>query len=349
MKAEDHTTALRDSTVVITGGTGTFGHAATRALLEAGCGQVRIFSRDELKQDEMRRVYADPTIKFYLGDVRDVDSVRQAVKGANFVFHAAALKQVPSCEFFPMQAVMTNVIGTHHVVEAARDLGVERVVCLSTDKAAYPINVMGMTKALSEKVAQAAGRTRLEGDCVVASVRYGNVLHSRGSVVPVFASQILQGGPLTVTDPRMTRFLLALPTAIELVLYALTHARPGDLFIRKAPACTIAQLATALQRMFGVEQGFHTIGMRHGEKLHETLATTDELTRAEDRGDYFRIMMDDRDLNYGKYFTEGNPMQPALEDYTSETTVRLTDDEVETLLLSLPEVRESLDRYASRS
>lgn len=333
---------LAGRTVLITGGTGSFGQAAARVLLAAGCAEIRIFSRDELKQHDMRQELHEPNLRFHIGDVRDPESLEPAVRGADFVFHAAALKQVPSCEFFPMQAVLTNVVGTHNVIESAKRQGVERVVCLSTDKAAYPINAMGMTKALTEKIAQASARLRSQGDPVVAVVRYGNVLFSRGSVIPLFVDQIKRGRPLTITDPGMTRFLLPLPTAIDLVLFALAAAKPGDLFIRKAPACTIGDLAKALQELLGSDVAQTTIGMRHGEKLYETLATREELSRSEDLGDYYRVLMDDRDLNYGKYFDEGDPGEAQLDDYTSHNTQRLSVAEVRDLLGSLPEIQREI-------
>lgn len=332
-------TDYADRTVLVTGGTGSFGRIAAQMLLASGCREVRVFSRDELKQELMRQDFMDPRLRFHIGDVRDRDSVDAAMRGVDWVFHAAALKQVPSCEFFPMQAVLTNVVGAHNVIEVARRHDVERVVCLSTDKAAYPINAMGMTKALAEKVAQASARLRAEGDTVVAAVRYGNVLCSRGSVVPLFVKQIRDGGPITLTDPSMTRFLMSLTEALDLVLYALGHAQAGDLFIKKAPACTIGELSKALRHLLGAEVDEEVIGIRHGEKLFETLATRDELTRAEDHGDYYRIVMDDRDLNYGKYFSQGTRTDEVLDDYTSHNTTRLSVAEVQHVLAGLPEIQ----------
>lgn len=328
-----------DRIVLITGGTGSFGNAATERFLAAGVREVRILSRDEFKQDEMRRRFGDRRVSFYLGDVRDRAGVDTAMRGVDFVFHAAALKQVPSCEFFPMQAVMTNILGSNNVIESAIAHGVERVVCLGTDKAAYPINVMGMTKALMEKLAQAPARLGGPSSTVVATVRYGNVLASRGSVIPLFLSQIEAGGPITITEPSMTRFLLPLPHAIDLVLFAMEHARPGDLFIRKAPASTIGDLSAALQRISGRETEERIIGIRHGEKVFETLATDEELARSEDLGDYFRVAVDERDLNYSSYFTEGGRLGAASDDYTSHNTQRLSVDETIEVLLTLPEVR----------
>lgn len=330
---------FEDRTVLITGGTGSFGHAATTRFLDMGVRQVRILSRDEFKQDTMRRRFSDPRLSFYLGDVRDRAGVDAAMRGVDLVFHAAALKQVPSCEFFPMQAVMTNILGSNNVIESAIAHEVQRVLCLGTDKAAYPINAMGMTKALMEKLAQAAARLSESSATTVATVRYGNVLASRGSVVPLFLDQLAAGGPITMTEPSMTRFLLPLPRAIDLVVFAMAHARPGDLFIRRSPACTVADLSAALQRITGISVEEQVIGIRHGEKLFETLATREELARAEDLGDYFRVYIDDRDLNYGKYFTEGDPDNVAQEDYTSHNTRRLTVDETIEVLMTLPDVQ----------
>lgn len=333
---------LAGRTVLITGGTGSFGQAMSRHLLDRGVGEVRILSRDEAKQDVMRAGFADPRLKFFIGDVRSRGSVRQAMKGADLVFHAAALKQVPACEFFPLEAVQTNVLGSANVVDEAVELGVDRLVCLSTDKAVYPINAMGMTKALMEKVVQAAARSRAHSDTVVCSVRYGNVMFSRGSVIPLFVRQITSGSPLTVTEPTMTRFMLALAEAVELVEVALATGGQGDTFVRKAPACTLEDLVTALQRMFGTDGPVTVIGTRHGEKIYETLATKEELRRAEDLGDYFRVRMDDRDLNYEKYFSEGDLAEASTDDYHSHNALRLGVDEMEALLAGLPEMQAAL-------
>jgi len=330
------------STVLITGGTGSFGHEFLDYLKSRDCREVRIFSRDELKQEHMRVALADPKIKFYIGDVRDRDSVDNAMRSVDYVFHAAALKQVPSCEFFPMQAVFTNITGSHNVIESAVAHGVKRVVCLSTDKAVYPVNAMGMTKAMMEKVTQAAARVQSDGGTLLSSVRYGNVMASRGSVIPLFIKQMREGKPLTVTVPEMTRFLLSLPLAIELVAFAFEHGRQGDMFVRKAPACTVADLALALKNLFHSDVPVRVIGMRHGEKIYETLATREELVKAEDMGDYYRVPMDDRDLNYSKYFTEGDTSESALDDYTSHNTEQLDVAGVERLLLTLPEVQDEL-------
>jgi UDP-N-acetylglucosamine 4,6-dehydratase len=339
---------LRGKTLLITGGTGSFGRAVLSSLLDKGLREIRVFSRDELKQEQMRLDINNPRVKFLIGDVRSRDSVDSAMNGVDFVFHAAALKQVPSCDFFPMQAVYTNVIGSHNVIESAIAHEVRRVVCLSTDKAVYPVNAMGMTKALMEKVTQAATRSARSGGTVVLNVRYGNVMYSRGSVIPLFVKQIEAGGPVTVTEPGMTRFLLPLPQAIDLVLFAFAEGGPGDVFIRKSPACTVSDLVTALQDMFHSKVPTQVIGMRHGEKIYETLATREELRRAEDLGNYYRVRMDDRDLNYGKYFTEGDTREAATDDYTSHNTDRLNAAQVKRLLLGLPEIRAALANRRKR-
>lgn len=333
---------FRDATVLITGGTGSFGNALLDTLRPAGVREIRIFSRDELKQEHMRIKHNDPRLRFYIGDVRDRASLDSAMRGVNYVFHAAALKQVPSCEFFPMQAVMTNISGSANVLDAAVAAKVARVVCLSTDKAVYPINAMGMTKALMEKVTQAAARAQDSAGTILSSVRYGNVMCSRGSVIPLFIQQIRAGLPITVTVPEMTRFLLPLPQAIELVAFAFKHASQGDLFVRKSPACTVDALVVALQELFASDVPVKTIGMRHGEKIFETLCSREELSKADDMGDYYRVPMDGRDLNYGKYFTEGDARERDIEDYTSHNTTRLDVAGVKDLLLSLAEVREQL-------
>jgi len=333
----------RSSSVLITGGTGSFGRAMTKHLLGLGCGRIRILSRDEAKQDAMRSEFSDDALQFYIGDVRSRKSVDEAMKGVDYVFHAAALKQVPSCEFFPLEAVKTNVLGSSNVIDAAIDAGVKQAVCLSTDKAVLPINAMGMSKALMEKTVQAATRRIDDSETVISCVRYGNVLFSRGSVIPLFIGQIKQGRPITITDPHMTRFLLALGDAVKLVEFAFANARPGDLFVKKAPACTVEDLARALLDLFGATNEVKIIGMRHGEKLYETLATAEELRRADDMEDYFRIAPDNRDLNYAKYFTEGDNQALSLEDYHSHNTTRLSQDEVRDLLRELPEVSAELE------
>lgn len=330
--------SIDNKTILISGGTGSFGKAMVNRLLETKVSEIRIFSRDELKQELMRIEYKEPRLKFYIGDVRDRDSVDNAMQGVDYVFHAAALKQVPSCEFFPIQAVYTNILGGHNIIESAIAHKIKTIVCLSTDKAAYPINAMGMTKALLEKVAQAAARTEVCNDTVVCSVRYGNVMCSRGSVIPLFIDQIKKGLPITVTVPEMTRFLLPLRYSVDLVLFAFTNANPGDLFVKKAPACTIIDLAQAIKNIFKSDVEIKTIGIRHGEKLYETLVTKEELRRSEDMGDYYRISLDDRNLNYNLYFTEGDEEEAQIEDYHSHNTQRLNVKEVEELLLTLPEV-----------
>ncbi len=339
---------MRGKALLITGGTGSFGRTVLRSLLGKGLKEIRIFSRDEMKQEQMRLEINDPRVKFLIGDVRSRDSVDAAMGGVDYVFHAAALKQVPSCDFFPMQAVYTNVIGSHNVIESAMAHRVERVVCLSTDKAVYPINAMGMTKALMEKIAQAAARANTAGNTAVINVRYGNVMYSRGSVIPLFVRQIQAGGPVTVTEPGMTRFMLPLAEAIDLVLFAFVRGESGDIFIRKAPACTVSDLVAAMQTLFRTRVPVKVIGMRHGEKIYETLASREELRRAEDLRGYYRVRMDDRDLNYNKYFTEGDAREAATEDYTSHNTRRLTVKEVESLLLSLPEVKGELASWRNR-
>ena len=333
--------------LLITGGTGSFGHAFLQYALKQGVQEVRVFSRDEFKQEVMRKELHDLRVKYYLGDVRDRASVDRAMEGVDHVFHAAALKEVPSCEFFPIQAVMTNVLGSNNVIESAIVHGVKSVVCLSTDKAVQPANAMGMSKALMEKTAFAAARDeRHAKQTVIAVTRYGNVMCSRGSVIPLFIEKIKRGEPLTVTDPSMTRFLMSMDDAVGLVLFAMEHAEPGDLFIRKAPACTIGDLAVALKELFSSDVPVHVIGSRHGEKLHETLATAEELRRADDMGEYWRVHLDDRDLNYDKYLTEGDRGASATVDYTSATTQRLSVEESKALLAALPEIRREQDTSA---
>lgn len=334
--------SLADKVVMVTGGTGSFGKTMVRHLLDNGCKEIRIFSRDEWKQEDLRIRMANPALKFYIGDIRSRDSVDHAMKGVNLVFHAAALKQVPSCEFFPMQAVETNIIGSSNVIESAIESGVECCVCLGTDKAVYPVNSMGMTKAVMEKVAQAAARRLTESETRVCSVRYGNVMYSRGSVIPLFIRQIKQGNPLTVTDPRMTRFMLPLSDSVELVHFAFNHARQGDIFIKKAVASTIETLVLALKDLFNSDVEVRNIGTRHGEKLHEVLASAEELRRAEDLGDFYRISMDDRDLDYSKFFTEGDTELDANSDYSSDSGTLLDVEGTKQLLLRLPEIRDEL-------
>jgi UDP-N-acetylglucosamine 4,6-dehydratase len=329
---------LSGSTVLVTGGTGSFGSTMVRHLLTKNVSEVRILSRDEAKQDDMRRSLSDARSRFYLGDVRDYSSVADAMRGVDLVFHAAALKQVPSCEFFPAQAVLTNVNGSANVIEAAAAAGVGSVVCLSTDKAVYPVNTMGMTKALMEKTAQAFARNNPRSKTTVSVVRYGNVMYSRGSVLPLFVEQIKARKPLTLTDPAMTRFLMSLTESIELVEFAFANAASGDVFVRKAAACTVQDLALAVAGVFGVEPNLVTIGTRHGEKLYETLLSREEMAKAEDRGDYFRVPLDSRSLDYGLYFEKGDRLRPDVDDYTSHNTRRLDVAAVTALLLGLPEI-----------
>lgn len=330
--------------MLITGGTGSFGSTMARALLREGVAQIRVLSRDEAKQDNLRRSLRDERMRFYVGDVRDPASVDDAVRGVDKIFHAAALKQVPSCEFFPSQAVLTNVTGSHNVVEAAHRHGVGSVVMLSTDKAVYPINAMGMTKALMEKTAQAFARNNPDSATVVSVVRYGNVLQSRGSVVPLFLEQLEAGRPMTLTDPAMTRFLMSLDQSVDLVRYALLHAEPGDLFVRKAPAATVLSLAEGVAMLAGREAETTVIGTRHGEKVFETLLSREEVIRAEDHGDYFRVPLDARSLNYGLYFDEGDRAESRIDDYTSHNTTRLDAAGVAALLRGVPEVMADLAR-----
>jgi UDP-N-acetylglucosamine 4,6-dehydratase len=327
--------------VLITGGTGSFGQTMTRRLLDRDVGEVRVLSRDEAKQDAMRRALDDDRVRYYVGDVRDHDTVLRSMREVDHVFHAAALKQVPSCEFFPLEAVRTNVLGSENVIEAAERNGVESVVFLSTDKAVYPVNAMGMSKALMEKVAQAHARNNLRSRTTVSCVRYGNVMYSRGSVIPLFVEQIKIGRAPTVTNPAMTRFLMSLEESVELVEHAFSHARPGDVFIRKATACTIADLATALCQLFDVPAKFDMIGVRHGEKLDETLASREELTQAEDFGDFFRVPVDARDLNYALYVSVGDP-SAVTADFNSANAPRLGVPEIVALLHALPEIRAEL-------
>jgi UDP-glucose 4-epimerase len=329
-----------DRTLLITGGTGSFGNAVLRRFLDSALREIRIFSRDEKKQDDMRRRYRSAKLKFYLGDVRDARSVADAMRGTDFCFHAAALKQVPSCEFHPMQAVRTNVLGTENVLQAAVAAGVKRVVCLSTDKAVYPINAMGISKAMMEKVMAALSRN-LEGTgTVICGTRYGNVMASRGSVIPLFVEQLLAGKPLTVTDPSMTRFMMTLDDAVELVLYAFSHGANGDIFVQKAPAATVQTVAQALRELLGKpEHEIRVIGTRHGEKLYETLLSREEMAAAADLGDYFRVPPDGRDLNYEKFVDQGEARISSSEDYNSHNTERLDLAGTKALLLKLDFIR----------
>lgn len=336
------TDLFENRTLLITGGTGSFGHAVLDRFLKTGIAEIRIFSRDEKKQDDMRHQYKNAKLKFHIGDVRDFDSINMAMRGVDFVFSAAALKQVPSCEFYPLEAVRTNVLGTGNTIEAAIANGVKRAAILSTDKAVYPINAMGMSKALMEKVMIAKSRNLSDDATCLFGTRYGNVMGSRGSVIPLFIQQIKQGVPITVTDPDMTRFMMSLEQAVELVLFAFSNARQGDVFVQKAPAATIGDLAAVLGQVFGSRQGIHVIGTRHGEKLYETLLSREEAAKAVDLGDYFRVPADTRDLNYGIYFEEGSERITRAEEYNSHNTRRLDRDQLRELLLKLDIVQNEL-------
>jgi len=335
---------FKHKTLLITGGTGSFGNAVLKRFLDTDIKEIRIFSRDEKKQDDMRHHLQNSKVKFYIGDVRDKRSIDTAMRGVDYVFHAAALKQVPSCEFFPMQAVRTNVIGTENVLDSAVEHGVKNVVVLSTDKAAYPINAMGISKAMMEKVAIAKARS-LENDATttICCTRYGNVMASRGSVIPLWVEQIKAGKSITITDPNMTRYMMTLDDAVDLVLYAFEHGNQGDLFVQKAPAATLTVLAESLKELYHADTEVKVIGTRHGEKLYETLVTREEMFRSEDMGDYFRIPADARDLNYDKFFLEGQEDISKVEDYHSHNTFRLEKEGMKQLLLKLPEIREDLN------
>jgi UDP-N-acetylglucosamine 4,6-dehydratase/5-epimerase len=335
--------AMQGATVAITGGTGSFGSTMASHLLRRGAHRIHILSRDEAKQDEMRKRFADSRLRFFIGDVRDYESVAEAFVNTDFVFHAAALKQVPSCEFFPAQAVKTNVMGSHNVIQAAAAAGVRSVVCLSTDKAVYPVNAMGMSKALMEKTAQAFARNHPESGTCVSVTRYGNVMYSRGSVIPLFVKQLQSGQPLTLTEPRMTRFLMSLHESVDLVEHAFLHAEPGDLFVRKAPACTVEVLARAVASLLGQENpDIKMIGTRHGEKLHETLISSEEMVRAIDQDEYFRVPLDVRSMEYERFYEDGDSSVADLTDYTSESTERLDLEDTKKLLLTLPEMQDVL-------
>ncbi len=334
-----------DKVVLITGGTGSFGNAAVRRFLATDAREIRVFSRDEKKQEDMRLHYGTPRLRFYIGDVREPQSLHDAMVGVHYVFHAAALKQVPSCEFYPIEAIKTNSLGAENVLTAAMECGVERVVVLSTDKAVYPINAMGLSKALMEKLMIAKSRVAAERGCIMCGTRYGNVMASRGSVIPLFIEQVKRGEPLTVTDPNMTRFMMSIEDAVDLVLFAFEHGEPGDIFVQKAPAATIGTLAEAVKRVFGVDNPVRIIGTRHGEKLYETLLTREERVRSADLGRYFRVPADTRDLNYALYFTEGMPQASQVEDYHSHNTERLDVDGMVRLLMNLEYVQEQLEGW----
>ena len=332
-------------TLLITGGTGTFGNAVLKRFLKTEIAEIRVLSRDEKKQEDMRLAYQDPKLKFYIGDVRDYDSVALALDGVDYVFHAAALKQVPSCEFYPLEALRTNALGAENVMNAAMNKGVERVIVLSTDKSVYPINAMGISKAMMEKLMVAKTRLSRPGGTILCGTRYGNVMGSRGSVIPHFIRQVKEGDPLTVTDPAMTRFMMSIDDAVDLVLFAFEHGEPGDIFVQKAPAATIETLAIAVKRLFNAPNPIHVIGTRHGEKLFETLLTREERVKAQDMGSYFRVPADNRDLNYNVYFAEGQEVLSHEEDYHSHNTRRLDVEGLMELLLKQDFVRREVDAW----
>ncbi len=338
-------TAFSGKTLMITGGTGSFGEAVLKRFLDTDIGEIRIFSRDEKKQDDMRHRYQTDKIKYYIGDVRELSSVKNAIHGVDYLFHAAALKQVPSCEFFPIEAVKTNVLGTDNVLTACIEAGVKKVICLSTDKAAYPVNAMGTSKAMMEKVFVAKSRTISPEKTLICGTRYGNVMCSRGSVIPLFIDQIKAGKELTVTDPAMTRFIMSLEEAVELVLFAFEHAHTGDILVKKAPACTIGVLAQAVKELFHADNPIRVIGIRHGEKMYETLLTNEECVNAIDMGDFYRVPSDSRDLNYDKYFVEGNQERNTLTEFNSNNTALLDVEEVKAKLLTLSYIQEELAKW----
>ena len=340
---------FKDKTLLITGGTGSFGNAVLKRFLDTDIKEIRIFSRDEKKQDDMRHLYNNPKIKYYIGNVRDLQSVKGAMNGVDYVFHAAALKQVPSCEFFPIEAVKTNVVGTENVLTAAIEAGVKKVICLSTDKAAYPVNAMGTSKAMMEKVFVAKSRTIEPEKTLICGTRYGNVMCSRGSVIPLFIEQIKEGKSLTVTEPQMTRFIMSLEEAVELVLYAFKNAESGDIMVQKAPACTIEVLAQAVKELFHAENEIKVIGIRHGEKMYETLLTNEECARAFDQGEFYRVPCDNRDLNYDKYFKEGNQERVKLTEFNSNNTEILNVEQVKEKLLELSYIRDELEAWESKN
>lgn len=334
---------FKNKTLMITGGTGSFGNTVLKRFLSTDVREIRIFSRDEKKQEDMRIAFNNNKLKFYIGDVRDYDSLSHAMQGVNYIFHAAALKQVPSCEFYPMESVKTNVLGTENVMNAAIANKVSRVVVLSTDKAVYPINAMGISKAMAEKLMVAKARLQPENSTVFCATRYGNVMASRGSVIPLFVSQLKSGQPMTITDPNMTRFLMSLEDSVDLVLYAFEHGSQGDIFVQKAPASTVHDLALALKSVFDKDNEVRLIGTRHGEKLYESLISREEMAHAQDMGGYYRIPADNRDLNYAKYFSEGEEKIAEFDDYTSHNTLRLNVEQVKSLLLKLDYIQEELN------
>jgi UDP-N-acetylglucosamine 4,6-dehydratase len=337
---------LTNKTILITGGTGSFGNAVLEMFLCTDIKKIRIFSRDEKKQEDMRLKFKNEKLEFYIGDVRDYDSLSNAMSSVDYVFHAAALKQVPSCEFFPLEAVRTNIIGTENMLNAALANRAEKTIVLSTDKAVYPVNAMGMSKALMEKVMVAKSRLVPSKQMIICGTRYGNVIASRGSVIPLFIEQIKKGLPLTVTDPSMTRFIMSLENAVNLVMYAFDHGRPGDIFVQKSPACTIGDLALAVRELFSAKSEIKVIGTRHGEKKHETLLNREELARSEDLGDYYRIKPDARDLNYNKYFVEGEQKVSSEQDYSSNTTKQLTVAEIKEVLPNVDYVKKELEQMS---
>ncbi|MBA2628809.1 MAG: polysaccharide biosynthesis protein [Rickettsiaceae bacterium] len=332
-----------DKVLMITGGTGSFGNAVMKRLLKTDIKEIRIFSRDEKKQEDMRNFYKDSRLKFYIGDTRNYNSINEAMKGVNFVFHAAALKQVPSCEFYPMEAVQTNILGSENVINAAVNNDVERLIALSTDKAVYPINAMGLSKAMMEKVLISKARMRLVGETILCVTRYGNVMASRGSVIPLFVDQIKKNKPITITEPTMTRFLMSLEDSVDLVLYAFLHGKQGDTFVQKAPAATIELLALALGEIFNSKTKIHFIGTRHGEKQYESLVSSEEMSKAEDLNEYYRIPMDNRTLDYSKFVTEGQEEIVSCSDYTSSNTKQLKVADIKKLLLTLDFIKEQLN------
>jgi UDP-N-acetylglucosamine 4,6-dehydratase len=339
---------FKDKILLITGGTGTFGNAVLKRFLDTDISEIRVFSRDEKKQEDMRLAYNSPKLKFHIGDVRDYDSVAPALDGVHYVFHAAALKQVPSCEFYPLEAFRTNALGAENVLSASVSRGVERVIVLSTDKSVYPVNAMGISKAMMEKLMVARARFSRPGGTILCGTRYGNVMASRGSVIPLFIQQVKDGQPLTVTDPKMTRFMMSIDDAVDLVLFAYQHGAPGDIFVQKAPAATIETLALAIKRLFDAPNPIRVIGTRHGEKLYETLLTREERVRAEDMGGYFRVPADNRDLNYNVYFAQGEETISHEEDYHSHNTQRLDVDQLMAMLLKLDVVARELAAWQAR-
>lgn len=340
---------FKDKVLLITGGTGSFGNTVLKRFLNTDIKEIRIFSRDEKKQDDMRNSLKSDKVKYYIGDIRDYSSINYAMKGVDYVFHAAALKQVPSCEFYPMEAVRTNITGSENVFNAALANGVKKVILLSTDKAVYPVNAMGMSKAMAEKVMIAKSRVAAEGETVFCATRYGNVMASRGSVIPLFINQLKAGNDLTLTDPNMTRFLMNLEESVDLVLHAFEHGEQGDIFVQKQPASTVEQLAIAVKEIFNSDVKCKVIGTRHGEKKYETLLSKEEMVKAEDMGRYYRVPADNRDLNYSKYFTEGNAKIQELDEYNSDNTYRVTNEELKEMMLNLPYVQKELASYKKKS